>query len=111
MSTAVQEVISSTALAPPIVHPSDDPPAPLRILCYGDSLTAGFWESGLRQSPYSRRLSERLRVAFPDRDIRVTTVGLPGCLATVTSFTHNLESQYKTQTDGFDWALILGGTK
>ena len=115
--TTVQEIISFTPTAPQHAHSSstsssaDDPPPPLRVLCYGDSLTSGYWDDGLRQSPYSRRLSERLRAAFPDRDIRVTTSGNPGCLVTPRSFTKNLEDQYKRQPDGFDWALILGGTK
>ena len=31
-----------------------------RVLCYGDSLTAGFWDGGARFHPYAAQLSRRL---------------------------------------------------
>ena len=31
-----------------------------RILCYGDSLTAGFWASGQKFEPYAKTLKKEL---------------------------------------------------
>jgi lysophospholipase L1-like esterase len=83
---------------------------PLRILCFGDSLTFGLWSHASGQAPYSDRLAERLRAAFPGRQIRITTDGVPGCLASVGAFTERLEQQYRREPDGFDWAIVLCGT-
>jgi lysophospholipase L1-like esterase len=55
------------------------PRTPLRILCFGDSLTSG-WSSA-PDAPYAATLETRLRAAFPSTDIRVEADGVPGALA------------------------------
>ena len=52
----------------------------LHILCFGDSLTAGFWHGGLEFHPYAIKLKEELRKAFPDTEIIVDVDGLSGDL-------------------------------
>jgi hypothetical protein len=37
----------------------------LSILCFGDSLTAGFYHHGLEYHPYAKKLYECLQTAFP----------------------------------------------
>lgn len=53
----------------------------LTILCFGNSLTAGFYHYGLEFHPYAWKLEERLKAAFPSYKIRVHIDGLPGDLA------------------------------
>jgi hypothetical protein len=56
---------SASASSPPPPPPPQRPPAPppLRVLAYGDSLTAGYHASGWAFHPYARRLSSLLRGA------------------------------------------------
>lgn len=65
----------------------------LSILCFGDSLTQGFHNYGLGESPYSETLEEKLRGAFPDWKIRIHTSGVPGDLASSSSFRRRLSHQ------------------
>jgi lysophospholipase L1-like esterase len=102
---------AATPAAAAVNDDNDEDSSPLRILCFGDSLTAGTWNMGCAQSPYSARLRERLCAAFPRREIRVTTDGENGCLVSVSSFTERLERQYRRVPEGFDWAIVLAGTK
>jgi hypothetical protein len=63
----------------------------LRILCFGNSLTAGFWQYGLEYHPYAGKLKEKLESAdidlFPGTNTRtqkprilVDVDGMPGDL-------------------------------
>jgi len=92
---------------------AEQTPPPLRILCFGDSLTCGLSLNvhGFQEDPYSRRLEERLRAAFPDRRITIATDGLPGDMVTIPSFVDRLENAYRRCSEGFDWTIILAGTK
>ena len=51
-------------------------PSELRVLCLGDSVTAGL-SLGERQT-YPARLEEALRARLPDRRVRVVNGGVPG---------------------------------
>jgi lysophospholipase L1-like esterase len=55
----------------------------LRILCFGDSLTAGFSSWGAIYHPYQEKLEHMLCMAFPDLKIETVEDGLSG--ATVKS--------------------------
>ena len=50
----------------------------LRILCFGDSLTAGFWHYGCEFHPYALKLKEELQKAFSDIEITVDVDGVSG---------------------------------
>ena len=61
--------------------PKKMPPAPpkLRILCFGDSLTEGYSRFGLRFTPYSTTLVQRLQEEFgQEQDIEIVTDGVSG---------------------------------
>lgn len=51
---------------------------PLRILCFGDSLTAGYTSMGSRFHPYSKKLEDMVAMAFPDLDVQTVTDGKSG---------------------------------
>jgi len=51
---------------------------PLYVLCFGDSLTQGYHGYGSFIRPYSETLEEKLREAFPGREIKIVTSGVPG---------------------------------
>jgi lysophospholipase L1-like esterase len=50
----------------------------LRILCFGDSLTAGYASWGAIHHPYNERMEQMLSMAFPDRKIETVEDGLSG---------------------------------
>jgi lysophospholipase L1-like esterase len=59
------------------------PKQPLDILCFGDSLTEGYSQYGLRFTPYSTTLSQRLKEALEQHyEIEVHTDGESGELVT-----------------------------
>ena len=51
------------------------------ILCFGNSLTAGYYQFGLDYHPYAWKLESRLKAAFPSHTFLVNAEGLPGDLA------------------------------
>lgn len=51
------------------------------ILCFGNSLTAGYYQFGLDYHPYAWKLESRLKTAFPSHTFLVNAEGLPGDLA------------------------------
>jgi hypothetical protein len=50
------------------------------ILCFGNSLTAGYHQYGLNYHPYAWELEEKLKAAFPSHTFQVDVDGLPGDL-------------------------------
>lgn len=50
----------------------------LRILCFGDSLTAGYSSWGAVFHPYSEKLEHMLSMAFPDLKIETVEDGVSG---------------------------------
>jgi lysophospholipase L1-like esterase len=50
----------------------------LRILCFGDSLTAGYASWGAVHHPYCEMLESMLSMAFPDLKIVTAEDGLSG---------------------------------
>lgn len=111
------------------------PKKPLRILCFGDSLTAGYYGRGTGYQPYSEVLTTKLRAAFPNRDVAVFENGMPGDVVSFGAFTQRLGEECKSAPSlrghrlqahvlnktceravrrakaPFDWVIILGGTK
>lgn len=59
----------------------------LRILCFGDSLTQGFYSFGMGENPYSARLAERLQAVLPEgTTLEMRTSGVPGDVAAFPRF-------------------------
>ncbi|KAL0474805.1 SGNH hydrolase-type esterase domain-containing protein [Neurospora intermedia] len=91
------------------------PPSKLRILCFGDSLTEGYSCWGSCFTPYSTKIKEMLRMAFPDVDVEIVTDGVSGDLVTGEgSFLTRMESHFAPRNPAdykpFNWAIVLGGT-
>ncbi|KAK4034061.1 SGNH hydrolase-type esterase domain-containing protein [Parachaetomium inaequale] len=92
----------------------------LRILCFGDSLTAGYASWGAIHHPYNEMLESMLSMAFPDLKIVTAEDGLSG--ATVKhGFQTRMNAQFlaprKKKDDDdeeggkrYDWTIVLGGT-
>ncbi|KAI0206254.1 GDSL-like Lipase/Acylhydrolase [Astrocystis sublimbata] len=84
--------------------PSNEPP--LRILCFGNSLTCGFPAN----HPYAERLAQKIEEAFPGRRVECEVEGLPGDLVTNSHFTKRMEASWKRADHPYDWTIVLGGT-
>ncbi|XWW99795.1 hypothetical protein V2A60_007807 [Cordyceps javanica] len=81
----------------------------LRILCFGDSLTQGWFSSGMGENPYSMKLTQRLYDALPeDTRLEMRTSGVPGDVAAFSRFRQRFEQQITARP--FDWVITLGGT-
>lgn len=52
----------------------------LRVLCFGDSLTAGYSSFGLVFHPYHQKLQQMIAMAFPEMDIEIVEDGRSGDL-------------------------------
>lgn len=97
----------------------------LSILCFGASLTAGYYHFGCEYHPYALRLKEKLQAAFPTTKFTVDEDGLPSdlvikpgrflprikekCVFSRLSF---LRCSLTIAVDGsnYDWVIVLGGT-
>lgn len=67
--------------------------APLRVLCFGNSLTSGYHAWGTGSHPYSTILAARLHEAFPSRRIEVATSGVPGDIVCGPAFYERLKKE------------------
>lgn len=101
---------ATNSTTPP--KPKPKPKHTLRILCFGDSLTAG--SSSSPDHPYSHHLTTTLTRAFPSLTIDAQTDGLPGDTVSlpVSRFLRRIEPPFLSRGGGtpFDWTIILGGT-
>ncbi|KAJ5886099.1 SGNH hydrolase [Penicillium subrubescens] len=82
----------------------------LSILCFGDSLTAGFYHHGLGYHPYAKKLYECLQAAFPTAEFMIEVDGAPGDLVTSPPGSFLSRIQGKCVTKKYDWVIVLGGT-
>lgn len=83
----------------------------LSILCFGDSLTAGWYKYGLEYHPYAKKLHECLQAALPTTDIMIEVDGVPGDLVTSPPGSFLSRIQGRCATKKYDWVIVLGGTK
>ncbi|EON96515.1 putative gdsl-like lipase protein [Phaeoacremonium minimum UCRPA7] len=87
----------------------------LRILCFGDSLTAGYYNYGTAYEPYKDAMSTKLSKAFPNLQIDTEEDGLSGDLVNNPGgrFLRRIEKHFPNK-DGapspYDWTIVLGGT-
>ena len=82
---------------------------PIRILCFGASITAGWNQLGLRYHPYSNTLEARLKEALPDSHFSIQVDGLPGDTVLEGQYTKRLHSLMRTATAAYDIIIIQGG--
>jgi lysophospholipase L1-like esterase len=60
-----------------------EPPAKtIRILCFGDSLTAGYSAMGAIHHPYEEKLVQMVEMAFPEYQVESVEDGVSGDLVT-----------------------------
>ncbi|KAL9027065.1 MAG: hypothetical protein Q9196_004354 [Gyalolechia fulgens] len=99
---------SAADTEPPTTKPS---PKSLRILCFGDSLTAGFSDYGYSHYPYAIRLREKLKGALPDVEATVDVAGLSGDQVIAGQFLTRMEGICaRAEDQPYDWIIVLGGT-
>ncbi|KAF8847292.1 SGNH hydrolase [Acephala macrosclerotiorum] len=93
------------------------PKRPLRILCFGDSLTEGYSAMGWSMTPYSRWMEEYLNDKLDtEYEIEVETDGKSGdCVRT--GFERRMKQHLFIDHPGiseteavYDWVVFLGGT-
>ncbi|KAL9605345.1 MAG: hypothetical protein Q9179_001473 [Wetmoreana sp. 5 TL-2023] len=83
----------------------------LRILCFGDSLTAGYSGYGYFHYPYAKQIRERLKEALPTTELTVDVSGLSGDRVIDGLFLRRIQGMCEKAKDApYDWILILGGT-
>ena len=83
-------------------------PRQLRILCFGDSLTAGYNQHGKNFYPYCSPLGNIMRYHSP-LNIYTEAKGIVGEMAHK-QMTHRLPMVLGNATSQYDWIVILGGT-
>ena len=85
-------------------------PKSLRVLCFGDSLTAGYTKYGYEHYPYADHLRVGLQHMLSSSDIQVEVAGLSG---------DQVQGQYLnrikakcpiTEERRYDWVIVMGGT-
>lgn len=74
----------------------------IRILCFGDSLTAGYSLFGLKFTPYAETLRPWLEASWPQTKLYIDVDGLSGDRVVSGSFLSRIESKCKTTS------LLLG---
>lgn len=68
----------------------------LKILCFGDSLTSGYFCFGAGEQPYAEALGQRLRAALPAQlqPVTLNVAGEPGALARQFSLRMQVECRF-----------------
>lgn len=83
----------------------------LRILCFGDSLTAGYSGYGYFHYPYAAQLRKRLKEDMPDTEATIEVAGLSGDRVIAGQYMRRIQgSCEKAQDVPYDWIIVLGGT-
>lgn len=83
----------------------------LRILCFGNSLTVGYYDYGISEHPYAARMKEVIENALSDIDVQYVVNGVPGDLVVHPGrFLSRIENDCSKETK-WDWVIFLGGTK
>ncbi|KAF7134137.1 hypothetical protein CNMCM5793_005816 [Aspergillus hiratsukae] len=82
----------------------------LSILCFGNSLTAGYYHFGCDYHPYALTLKDKLQAAFPKITLTIDVDGLPGDLAISPPGKFLSRIKAKFDQSNYDWVIVLGGT-
>ena len=84
-------------------------PKSLRILCFGDSLTAGYSNWGLDFYPYADHLRVGLQHMLSTSDIHVDVDGFSGDQVQG-SYLPRIRRKCANTVTPYDWIIIMGGT-
>ena len=82
---------------------------PIRILCFGASITAGWSQLGTRYYPYASTLEAHLKEALPNEHFAIHVDGLPGDTVMQGAYTKRLRSLISTAASPYDWVIVQGG--
>ncbi len=85
-------------------------PKSLRILCFGDSLTAGYTMYGLEHHPYADHLRVGLEHMLTSSDIQTEVAGFSGDQVQGSYLNRIKRKCPVTQGRLYDWVIIMGGT-
>ena len=97
----------STMAEPSAVN--DTLPKSLRILCFGDSLTAGYTSYGWEFYPYADHLRTGLQHILSTSDIHVDVAGLSGDQVRG-SYLPRIKRACAIAGTPYDWIIVMGGT-
>lgn len=78
----------------------------ISVLCFGDSITKGYYCYGCQYHPYSNKLEHYLKEHYGLKDIKITSSGVNG------EVVHDQMEKRLKETlaaDRFDYVIILGG--
>jgi lysophospholipase L1-like esterase len=82
------------------------------VLCFGDSLTAGFSFYGSIFHPYAWNMKSWFEAAMPSITVIADVEGLSGDLAISPpgTFYPRIEDRFENLEIAYDWVVVLGGT-
>jgi len=78
----------------------------MKILCFGDSLTHGYYGHGAGEHAYSLKLLELISLDFSEFTFEIKTSGVPG----ETTLQMLARLPLELNSDTFSVVVILGGT-
>ncbi|KAL8652389.1 MAG: hypothetical protein Q9226_004292 [Calogaya cf. arnoldii] len=84
----------------------------IRVLCFGASITAGWYNSGLQRHPYAIRLKDRLRKALPSYNVEVDIDGQSGDRVVGGEYLSRLEPYFNViggKKGKIDWLVFQAG--
>lgn len=106
-----QTTIEDTASTTDMESPTNEGIKSLRILCFGDSLTAGYSSYGYSHYPYAAQIQKELKKAFPAAEAQVVVSGLSGDRVVAGQFLRRMKGMCATDDyPPYDWIIVLGGT-
>ena len=88
---------------------NDTLPKSLRILCFGDSLTAGYTSWGMEFFPYADHLRAGLQHMLSTSDIQVDVDGFSGDQVQG-SYLPRIKRKCANTKTPYDWIIVMGGT-
>ena len=102
----LSDIVSTMAESAPV---KDTLPKSLHILCFGDSLTAGYTSYGLEFHPYADHLRVGLQHSLSTSDIEVDVAGFSGDQVQG-NYLPRIKHKCKDTKKPYDWIIIMGGT-
>lgn len=85
-------------------------PKSLRILCFGDSLTAGYTMYGLEHHPYADHLRIGLERMLSSSDVQTEVAGFSGDQVQGLYLNRIKAECQSTKSRRYDWIMVMGGT-
>lgn len=86
-------------------------PKSIRILCFGDSLTAGYSGYGYFHYPYAKQIQAKLKEHMLEKKPIVDVAGRSGDRVVDGLFLKRMKGMCaKAEHQPYDWIIVLGGT-